>query len=380
MWLHAGRSLRVKNREALSAVLNLTKPSEWVRGSWLRRWPYRLETRVGLCRAASRAGYATIQLGTERLPRQLTGKGKTGLGRKRERCVRHHLLPACFVYSAHSLCTWLCPPRLLSPGRSLEHEIISCHPECLALKRNFPGHCIPGLPLRTGWKATRPCGCVEGAGVLNCLGTPAVSRAGRPLAQDPAPPWEVAPHQPHPASHASSPQAVELDDYRVYPGANCRVGHGASSSVDLVWTSGRRSTSRRSTRRRSIYSPVRVTVAECKARCDFDAECTCVTYRRSDGGCWKRAGCSAAAFEYAPAPLPDGNNSSAGSVYDVYVNAARHLGEWRTPERARAQSDLARRGVDEQLCSSVQPRVSYPRKMGTLGYLVITVPQDRSQG
>ena len=89
VWLHAGRSLRVKNREALSAVLNLTKPSEWVRGSWLRRWPYRLETRVGLCRAASRAGYATIQLGTERLPRQLTGKGKTGLGRKRERCVRH---------------------------------------------------------------------------------------------------------------------------------------------------------------------------------------------------------------------------------------------------------------------------------------------------
>merc|ERR1712194_1005829 len=96
------------------------------------------------------------------------------------------------------------------------------------------------------------------------------------------------------------------------------------------------------------------------ARCDFDAECTCVTHRRSDGGCWKRAGCSAAAFEYAPAPLPDGNNSSAGYVYDVYVNVARHLGEWRTPERARAQSDLARRGVDEQLCSNVQPRVSYP--------------------
>ena len=92
VWLHAGRSLRVENREALSVMLNVTRPSEWVRGSWLRRWPYRLETVVGLCRAASRAGYATIQLGTERLQRQLTGKGETGLGRKRERCVRHHLL------------------------------------------------------------------------------------------------------------------------------------------------------------------------------------------------------------------------------------------------------------------------------------------------
>ena len=236
----------------------------------------------------------------------------------------------------------------------MEHEIISCHPECLALERNFPGHCIPGLPLRTGWKATRPCGCVEGVGVLNCLGTPAVSPAGMPLAQDPAPPWEVAPHQPHqphqlpqphqphqlpqphPASHARTQQATEL--YRAHPGANCRVGHGASRDIDP-------------------YSPVRVTVAECTARCDTDEECTCVTHRRSDGACWKRAGCSAAAFEYASPS--DGNSSSEGDVYDVYVSAARHLREWRTPERARAQSALARTSVAEPLCSSVQPRVSY---------------------
>ncbi len=181
--------------------------------------------------------------------------------------------------------------------------------------------------------------------MLNCLGTPAVSLAGRPLAQDPAPPWEVAP-RPHPAHlphQARGQQATEL--YRAYPGANCRVGQLDDDDDDP-------------------YSPVRVTVAECKARCEADAECTCVTHRRSDGACWKRAGCSAAAFEYAPnnnsAPPSGGNSSSEGDVYDVYVSVARHLREWSTNLRARAQSGLATRGVDEPLCSSVQPRVSYP--------------------
>ena len=127
-------------------------------------------------------------------------------------------------------------------------------------------------------------------------------------------------------------------------------------------------------------------MAECTARCDHDPKCTCVTHRRSDGACWKpnpnsnpnpnpeanpnpnpnqgacwkRAGCSAAAFEYAPPTPTRGNGSSDGDVYDVYVNTARHLGEWRTLDRARAQSELTRRSVDEPPCSKVHPGVRYP--------------------
>ena len=112
VWLHAGRSLRAKNREALSAALNVTNASEWVQGSWLRRWPYRLETVVGLCRAASRAGYATIQLGTERMQRQITFRGETGIRRKKERCVRTHSLALC----THSLLCTCLPAQTAEPG------------------------------------------------------------------------------------------------------------------------------------------------------------------------------------------------------------------------------------------------------------------------
>jgi len=154
----------------------------------------------------------------------------------------------------------------------------------------------------------------------------------------------VAPRPAQPAArdaHTHTAQHEASGQYRAYPGANCRVGHGASRDIDP-------------------YSPVSVTVAECTARCDHDPKCTCVTHRRSDGACWKRAGCSAAAFEYAPPTPTLGNGSTEGDGYDAYVNTARHLDEWRTHERARAQSELTRRSVDEPLCSRVNPRVSYP--------------------
>ena len=79
------------------------------------------------------------------------GRGKVGveLG-----CVhaRRSLTLSQALVLALALTPTLAPSlaltRLLSPGRSIEHEIISCHPECLALERNHPGHCIPGLPPR----------------------------------------------------------------------------------------------------------------------------------------------------------------------------------------------------------------------------------------
>ena len=59
----------------------------------------------------------------------------------------------------------------------------------------------------------------------------------------------MAPRPAQPAArdaHTHTAQHEANGQYRAYPGANCREGHGASRDIDP-------------------YSPVSVTVAECKA-------------------------------------------------------------------------------------------------------------------
>merc|ERR1712046_58414 len=52
-----------------------------------------------------------------------------------------------------------------------------------------------------------------------------------------------------------------------------------------------------------------MSVESCEARCDDDDSCDCVTFRASDGKCWKRNNC-------VPDEFPD------DSVYDTYVKSS----------------------------------------------------------
>jgi len=70
-------------------------------------------------------------------------------------------------------------------------------------------------------------------------------------------------------------------------------------------------------------APTGLSQAACKARCDADQKCSCVTFKPSSGTCWKRGSCEPTAFASqpsfetfvnearvpappAPAPLPNG--------------------------------------------------------------------------
>lgn len=69
-------------------------------------------------------------------------------------------------------------------------------------------------------------------------------------------------------------------DYVVYHGKNAyeNGGHGAID-IDSDGT-----------------APAGLSVADCEACCDGDAACDCVTFRPSDGKCWKRTACVPAKF------------------------------------------------------------------------------------
>ena len=81
-------------------------------------------------------------------------------------------------------------------------------------------------------------------------------------------------------------KANDKPSYTFYGNKNAYSGNGA---VNIDWSGVRP-----------------YTADECKARCNEDAACECITYRASDSTCWKRRDC-------APANFADGDN-----IYDVY--------------------------------------------------------------
>ena len=165
IFLNTGRSLRATNRSVLANKLGLNLTTK---GRKFLAWnPWRLEHNTRLCEHAVQHGYDTLQLGWE----------GCGVAKSAPRASE-----ACF------------------------HEIISCHPQCLALPTpcqpprqhssacaavfcpnccrtcsveeretyrvwnatHWPqGPCIHSSMLRTGWNASLPCKCDNSRRVLN---------------------------------------------------------------------------------------------------------------------------------------------------------------------------------------------------------------------
>merc|ERR1712107_298290 len=71
-----------------------------------------------------------------------------------------------------------------------------------------------------------------------------------------------------------------LFEYTEYSGANAYADHGGvpiGDDTPVPKSSG--------------------SIEECKAYCDSDADCSCVTFQPSNGNCWKRSNCNADEFE-----------------------------------------------------------------------------------
>merc|ERR1719352_94609 len=118
--------------------------------------------------------------------------------------------------------------------------------------------------------------------------------------------------------------------YRAYPGTNCFMGHGALHDLDS-----------------DADVPGGLTEAQCQQRCDEDLACGCVTHRRSDGACWKRAGCMASAFNPAEGftvyvPLTVGAKQAKPPVKPpapanaVGAHTASHKSKAKAKARAKA--------------------------------------------
>lgn len=175
VFLNTGRSLRAANRSMLADALGLNLT---VSGRKFLHWnPWRLEHNTRLCEHALEQGYSTLQIWWE------------GCG-----AVRHGPLPR----------------NVRQNVEACYHEIISCHPKCLALptpcqpirqhsnacprlfcpnccrscstsereryrrwnETHWPqGPCIHSDMLRTGWNASLACVCDDKQRLLNCLGT-----------------------------------------------------------------------------------------------------------------------------------------------------------------------------------------------------------------
>ena len=76
-------------------------------------------------------------------------------------------------------------------------------------------------------------------------------------------------------------------EYVGHSGRNCYAGHGGD---DIDGPDG-------------VYP---FTAAACEARCDADEKCSCITYRKEDQHCWKRASCQI-------------DQCVSDDVYDTYV-------------------------------------------------------------
>lgn len=139
MYLHTGRSLRASNRSQLLLAL----------GYGVERRPWaEMEPGVLFCAAARRRGFDSIQIVDETCGNaqyRAQGGWAAGGARKHLRDEKRGLVHACYL------------------------EIVSCHAGCMALPtRKHYGACAD-VPLRTGWAASRPCGCNGSLSILNCL-------------------------------------------------------------------------------------------------------------------------------------------------------------------------------------------------------------------
>jgi len=80
-------------------------------------------------------------------------------------------------------------------------------------------------------------------------------------------------------------------EYVQFPGKTAYYGHGGDE-IDS-----------------DSSAPSGLDVTQCEARCDADAQCSCVSFRPADGKCWKRGNCEPSLFG------ADGN-------FDTYVQAS----------------------------------------------------------
>ena len=141
VFLNVSKSLRVENREALMARLNISFEPQTTRS--IRRWPYDLEQhKIRLCPLLRAHGFDTLQIGSE------------------WRSQHGFAFPLSPVTSSH-----------VRPSDTLEHEIVSCHWACTTKSLPSNEACVPGLPLNTGWRGHKPCRCRRKQKVLNCLNT-----------------------------------------------------------------------------------------------------------------------------------------------------------------------------------------------------------------
>ena len=81
--------------------------------------------------------------------------------------------------------------------------------------------------------------------------------------------------------------------YSTWTGKNAYAGTGATSDIDS-----------------DSQAPTGQTEAQCRARCEADSKCSCVTFQKSTGKCWKRAGCDPRRF-------------GASGAFEVFVAEAR---------------------------------------------------------
>lgn len=88
--------------------------------------------------------------------------------------------------------------------------------------------------------------------------------------------------------------SVDAANYKMYKSKTCYTDHGAHD-ID-----------------NDSSAPTGHSVDTCEERCDFDAQCDCVTFRPSDGKCWKRSAC---------VPQQFGSDSS----YATYVKASGYV-------------------------------------------------------
>ena len=169
IYINTGRSLRAANRSTLADTLGLNLTAK---GRKFLGWnPWRLEHNTRLCEHAQAQGYDTIQLWWEGCRARRTAPRAT---------------EACFheIISCHPACLALPTPCTPARQHSTACPRVFC-PNCCRvcstteLERfqewnatHWPqGPCIDNGMLRTGWDASLPCQCDSSQRILNCLGT-----------------------------------------------------------------------------------------------------------------------------------------------------------------------------------------------------------------
>ena len=169
VFLNLGRSLRATNRSMLAVALQLNLTAK---GRMFLDWnPWRLEHNTRICEFARARGFDSVQLGWE-------GCAALGSGPRAAEACFHEII------SCHPQCLALptpCTPRrqhqsscarTLCPMccRSCSSKELSAYVAWNATHGSL-GPCINDEMFRTGWDASLPCMCDDSKRLLNCLGT-----------------------------------------------------------------------------------------------------------------------------------------------------------------------------------------------------------------